>query len=329
LLILSEKEVHSIYTMKEAIADIEYALKLHVKGKVKNPERTVMNFPEKKASVLYMPSAIEPLGISAVKAVTIFPENPSIGKRTTQGVILLSDTEHGDHLACMDASYLTRLRTGAASGAATKMLAKEDAESVAVIGCGQMAEEQLQAVLEVRSIKKIFLFNRTKERAEQFAGRISELSPGYSGTLLIMDEPDAAVAEADIVICSTRSETPVFSGEALRPGTHINGVGSYLPHMQEVDETTLQRCSKIVVDTIDGAKEEAGDFLIPEKAGKWNFSQLHGELGELVSGLIPGRESEDEITFFKSVGVAYFDLVVAAAAYKKALEMGYGTRVTM
>lgn len=326
MLILSKEEVQSIYTMREAIADIEHALQLHLKGQVENPVRTVIYYPKKNASTLFMPSAIEPIGISAVKVVTIFPDNPSIGKQTTQGVILLSDTEYGDHLACMDASYLTRLRTGAASGAATKKLARENAESVAVIGCGRMAEEQLQAVLEVRPINKIILFNRTKARAEQFAKRISALSPLYNGEVQILDEANAAVAEADIVICSTRSETPVFSGEALRPGTHINGVGSYLPHMQEVDEITLQRCSKIIVDTVEGAREEAGDFLIPEKAGTWNFSRLHGELGELVSGLIPGRETAEEITFFKSVGIAYFDLVVAAAVYQKAIEIGCGTK---
>lgn len=329
MLILSEEEVRSLYTMKEAIADIEQALKLNVQGLVNNPERTVINYPEKWASTLFMPSAIEPIGISAVKVVTIFPDNPAVGKRTTQGVILLSDTENGDHLACMDASYLTRLRTGAASGAATKKLAKQGAESAAVIGCGRMAEEQLQAVLETRPIKKIWLFNRTKERAEQFAECISGLSPTYNGTVQIVNEADSAVREADIVICSTRSEKPVFSGNVLRPGTHINGVGSYLPHMQEVDEVTLQKCSKIVVDTIHGVKEEAGDFIIPEKTGAWDFSRLHGELGELASGLIAGRESEDEITFFKSVGIAYFDLVVAAAVFKKAKASGVGTEVKL
>lgn len=329
MLILSEQEIRSIYTMKEAIADIEHSLQLHFKGRVENPERTVINYPEKKASTLIMPSAIEPIGISAVKVVTIFPENPSVGKRTTQGIIVLSDTEHGDHLACMDASYLTRLRTGAASGVATKKLAKEDATTVAVIGCGRMAEEQLRAVHEVRSIKKTILFNRTEERAREFAKRIYMLLPTYNGEVHIVDEANASVKEADIVICSTRSETPVFSGEALRPGTHINGVGSYLPHMQEVDEITLQSCSKIVVDTIEGAKEEAGDFLIPEKFGTWDFSMLHGELDELASGEIPGRETKEEVTFFKSVGIAYFDLAVAAAVYQKAMEMGYGTVINI
>lgn len=327
MLILSEKQIRSIYTMKDAIKDLEKALILNTEGKIVNPHRTVLDFPEKNASALYMPSAMEPIGKSSVKVVTIFPNNPSQGKKTTQGVILLSDTENGDHLACLNASYLTRLRTGAASGIATKYLAKETASTVALIGCGAMAAEQLQAVLEVKEIKEIFLFNRTTAKAHEFAEKIPELDPNYHGTITIMESADAAVSDADIVICSTRSETPVFSGKALKQGTHINGVGSYLPHMQEVDEEAILKCSKIVVDTIEGAKQEAGDLIIPAEAGIWNFSSLHGELGELAAGQILGRECGEEITFFKSVGIAYFDLAVAAAVYEKAKLAGVGIEV--
>ncbi|MBY0123372.1 ornithine cyclodeaminase family protein [Bacillus sp. S/N-304-OC-R1] len=327
MLVLSEKEIRSLYSMKDAIQDLEQALKHYIEGEILNPHRTVLEFPEKNASALYMPSAMKPIGRTAVKVVTIFPNNPSIGKKTTQGVIILSDTSNGEHLACLNASYLTRLRTGAVSGIATKYLAKESASSVAVIGCGGMAEEQLQAVLEVRAIRKILLYNRTKEKAHAFANKIAALSPNYNGEIQIIENSDEAVSQVEIVICSTRSETPVFSGKALKPGTHINGVGSYLPHMQEVDLDTLLKASKIVADTVEGVKDEAGDFIIPVNNGDWSFSKLHGELGELVTGQIPSREWDDEITFFKSVGVAYFDLAVAAAAYEKALQAGAGVEV--
>ncbi|KAB2333117.1 ornithine cyclodeaminase family protein [Cytobacillus depressus] len=327
MLVLSEKHIRSLYTMTDAIQDLEQALIQYIEGKILNPQRTVLEFPEKQASALYMPCAMEQSGKTAVKVVTVFPDNPSLGKKTTQGVIILSDTENGDHLACMNASYLTRLRTGAVSGIATKYLAKETASTVAVIGCGGMAEEQLQAVLEVRNIKKIMLYNRTVEKAHIFADRIADLSPGFEGEILIMNDSDEAVSQAEIVICSTRSETPVFSGEALQPGTHINGVGSYLPHMQEVDVQTLLKCSKIVADTIEGVKDEAGDFIIPANKGEWSFSELHGEIGELAAGKISGRESDEEITFFKSVGIAYFDLAVAAAVYEKAIKLGVGSEV--
>ncbi|MEH7223314.1 NAD(P)-binding domain-containing protein [Bacillus sp. JJ1566] len=325
MLILSESQIRSLYSMSDAIKDLEEALTAFEEGKVLNPHRTVLGFPEREASALYMPSAMESVGKSAVKVVTIFPQNPSVGKKTTQGVILLSDTDNGEHLACINASYLTRLRTGAVSGIATKHLAKKDASTVAVIGTGAMAEEQLEAVLEVREIKEIMLYNRTREKASAFEKRISKRSPRFTGLITIMDDPDEAVSKADVVICATRSESPVFSGQALQPGTHINGVGSYLPQMQEVDEETILKCSKIVADTVEGVKEEAGDFIIPANKGIWSFDDLHGELGELVTGKISGRENDEEITFFKSVGIAYFDLAVAAAVYEKAIKVGVGT----
>ncbi|MGM9922639.1 MAG: ornithine cyclodeaminase family protein [Bacillus sp. (in: firmicutes)] len=329
MLMLTEQQIRTLYGMKEAIRDLETALTYYMEGKVLNPHRTVLDFPEQRASALYMPASLEPAGITGVKVVTIFPDNPTKGKKTTQGVILLSDTETGEHIACLDASYLTRLRTGAISGIATKYLAKETASTVAVIGCGAMAEEQLQAVLEVRPIKKILLYNRTGEKARHFAEKITGWQDRYEGEVIVMEEADEAVSEADIVICSTRSETPVFSGEALRPGTHINGIGSYLPHMQEVDEETVLKCSKIVVDTLEGAKDEAGDLMIPAKAGVWDFDRLHGEIGELATGNIAGRETEEEITFFKSVGIAYFDMAVAAAVYGKAKQENIGVEVDM
>lgn len=329
MIILSESEIRSLYTMSDAIVDMENVLLSYEDGKIQIPERTVLNFPEKKASILYMPSANEANGVSAVKVVTIFPDNPTLGKRTTQGIILLSDTENGDHLACMDASYLTRLRTGAISGIATKWLARENASSVAVIGCGGMSEEQLRAVLTVRRVNRILLYNRTTSKAKSLLERIPMLYPDFKGAVTVMDNPNQVVSESDIVICSTRSETPVFSGSAVRPGTHINGVGSYLPHMQEVDEETLHRSSKVVVDTLAGAMEEAGDFIIPVSEGHWDFSRIHGELSQLSSGKIIGRESEEEITFFKSVGIAYFDLAVAAAVFEKARKLGIGTEVNL
>ncbi|WP_210364298.1 NAD(P)-binding domain-containing protein [Bacillus sp. REN3] len=329
MIILSENQIKEIYSMKDAIEDLEKALVWNTEGEIANPHRTVFDYPAKKASALYMPSSIGPIRKSAVKVVTIFPENPSYGKKTTQGVILLTDTENGDHLACINASYLTRLRTGAASAIAADYLARKAASSVAVIGCGAMAEEQLKGVMEVRKIDSILLYNRTEAKARNFAGKIGQWHPEFSGEITIEKDANDAVSKADMVICSTRSETPVFSGEALKQGAHINGVGSYLPHMQEVDETTVLKAGKIVVDTVQGAKEEAGDLLVPANAGRWDFSSLHGELGEMVSRQIPGREDETEITFFKSVGTAYFDLAVAASVYEKAVKAGAGTQVEM
>jgi ornithine cyclodeaminase (EC 4.3.1.12) len=327
--IFSEERIRALYTMPEAIRDIRKALVHYTQGGIDNPHRTVLDFPERRASILYMPSALAAEGFAAVKVVSIFPENPKVGKRTTRGVILLNETETGEPLALLDASYLTRLRTGAASAIATDHLAKPSASVLAVIGCGKMAEEQVTGILCVRKIGSILLYNRTEERAWQFARRIEEKLEDFSGTIQVVGSADEAIEQADIVICATRSCTPVFSGKRLRPGTHVNGIGSYLPHMQEVDEETVLRSSKIVVDTLEGAREEAGDLIIPAKKGLWDFRKVHGELGELAAGKIPGREREEEITFFKSVGIAFFDLAVASAVFRKGKSLHAGTVVEL
>lgn len=327
--ILTEQQIQQIYPMEQAIQDVQDALIAHYNGNVENPHRTVVEFPKEQASILYMPSVWEKIGIAAVKVVSIFPNNPRLGKKTTQGLILLTNTETGEHIACMDASYLTRLRTGALSALATKFLAKPTASTLAIIGCGKMAEEQVRGVLAVRNIEEILLYNRTKEKAEAFVKKVKDQNPSYSGKITVAKTADEAVQRADIIVCATRSDKPVFSGHSLRAGTHINGVGSYLPHMQEVDERTVLRSAKIVVDTVDGAKDEAGDLIIPANKGIWSFDQLHGQLDELVAGKIPGRETAMEITFFKSVGTAYFDLAVAAAVYKKAVELEMGIELDL
>lgn len=329
MLILSEQQIRSIYTIKDAINDLKESIVSKVNGNVKNPLRTVIEFPKKKASALYMPSSNTFLEKMSVKIVTIFPDNPKKGLKTTQGVIVLSDANSGEHVALLNATYLTRVRTGALSAIATEKLARIDSSILCVIGCGAMAEEQLLGILEVSPIQKIYLYNRTIEKAYQFAERVKLIAPHFKGIVEVVDDPNIAVRHSHIVICSTRSETPVFSGDSLMPGTHINGIGSYLPNMQEVDEKTLLKCSKIVVDTIEGVKEEAGDFIIPVNKGVWSFSNIHGEIGDLLVGNVEGRKNDNEITFFKSVGMAYFDLAVAAGVYQKATKHNVGTRVEL
>jgi ornithine cyclodeaminase/alanine dehydrogenase-like protein (mu-crystallin family) len=327
MIILSEKEIQSLYTMEDAILDVEAILSEERNGNIQIPERTVLNFSEHDASVLYMPSAATKM--AAVKVVSIFPHNPERQRPTTQGVIVVTDTETGEHLAMMNATYLTRLRTGAVSAIATKYLARREASRLAVIGTGAMAREQVAAMLAVRPITEMFLYNRTEEKAEQFAAYIQEAHPEWQGTIHVMDNADEAVRQAHIVICSTRSTTPVFSVTALQPGTHINAIGSYLPHMQELDVETIIRADRIVVDTKEGVKHEAGELIQAENTGRWSFEQIDAEVGELVTGEKSGRQHEKEITLFKCVGVASFDLAVAMGVYKKAVENGKGTTISL
>ncbi|MEZ0481212.1 ornithine cyclodeaminase family protein [Planococcus sp. SSTMD024] len=325
--IINEQQIQHSYLMNDAIQDVSALLHAKQQGKIDNPHRTVIDFPERQASALYMPSADTHEELAGVKVVTIFPDNPKQGKPTTQGVILLSDATNGEHVAMMTASYLTRLRTGALSAIATDHLARTNSRVLAVIGTGAMAFEQVLGVLEVRDIETIVLFNRTEEKAVRFKEQLEAF--GVLAGIEIAASAKQAVEAADIIACATRSTEPVFDGNDLKPGTHINGVGSYLPHMREMDETTIARADKIVADDLAGVREEAGELIHAANSGHWSFDRLHAELTELSSGQHAGRETEEEITFFKCVGAAYFDLAVAKGVYRKAQHDQLGTDVEL
>jgi len=327
MIILSEQEIMQHYTMDDALKDVEAGLIAKNKGLIENPPRTVIEIPERSASSLNMPSADLSKEMFAMKVVTIFPENPQNNLPTTQGVLLLSDATDGQHLALMDASYLTRLRTGALSGLATDKLARKNSRVLGVIGTGGMAFEQVLAVLAVRQIESIILFNRTEKKAHVFKQKLREFD--VQQRIMIVNDVRDVMKLSDIINCATRSNTPVFDGKDLRPGTHINGVGSYLPTMREVDLTTIERTDKIVVDDLQAVQEEAGELIYAANESNWSFSKVYGELRDIIEtdGLV--RKDDQEITFFKSVGTAYFDLVVAIGTYEKAKQLNLGQKVTL
>lgn len=325
MLILNEEQIMNSYSIKDAIEDVAAVLKAKEEHKIASPHRTVIEFPEQDASALYMPSADLISEVAAMKVVTIFPQNPSKGIPTTQGVILLTDAENGSHIAMMNASYLTRLRTGALSGIATDYLAKKDATVLTVIGTGGMAFEQVLGVTAVRSITKILLVNKTILKAHQFGEKLQ--AHGITIPYEIVETVSDAVKQADIICCATRSNEAVLDGEDLKSGVHINGIGSYLPHMREIDEASILKASKIVVDDLDGVKGEAGEFMHAAENGVWSFDEIHCELGKLVTHDKKGRENNYEITIFKSVGAAYYDLAVAKGVFKKAKKQKIGTEI--
>lgn len=327
VLFLSEEDIRGIYTMRECLQDVELAFRYHMDGKTVTPVRTAIEHKKYGATTLYMPSYIEAADYVAVKVVSIFPQNHAKGLKALQGVILLTEAKTGQHVAVMDATYLTVLRTGASSGVATKYLAREEAASCAVLGCGAQSIGQIQAMMEVRSLRELHLYNRTREKAEQLMATVRSLYPQWDGQIHIAETADQAVEAADIVITSTKSTEPLFDGSRLKQGAHINAIGAYLPHMREVDLTTLLRSSKIVVDTLEGAEHEAGDLLIPIERGEWSFAQLHGELGDIITGRKQGRQTADEITLYKSVGIGFLDTVVAQAVYQRAKASNLGIEV--
>ena len=220
------------------------------------------------------------------------------------------------------------MRTGAGSGAATDLLARQDAEVAAIIGAGAQARAQTLAVAAVRPIKRFWIYARRREQIEEM---IAEIRPqlGPSIELREADSPSQAVREALVICAATTSSTPVFDGADLRPGAHVNGVGSYRPGMQEIDCVTLQRASKIVVDSREGALTEAGDLMVAIERGEIQLSDIYAEIGEIAAGLKAGREDDDEITYFKSVGNAAQDAAVAQAIYQRALREDLGVEVNL
>lgn len=325
MLLLSRSDIRQLYVMKDCLPDVEQVFEENAKGNVTTPIRTAIGHEKYGGTTLYMPSYVESLDYVAAKVITIFPDNHKEGLPALQSVILLTETKTGQHVAMMDATYLTVLRTGASSGVATKYLARPEAKNCAVLGCGAQAIGQVQAVMEVRALEEVVLYNRTRERAIQFSQALRELYPDWQGEIRIVDDPNQAVETADIIMCSTKATEPLFDGARLRPGAHINAIGAFQPHMREVDLTTLRRSHKIVVDTVEGAQHEAGDLIIPAERGEWDFSHIYAEIGEIVAGTRPARESADEITLYKSVGIAYLDTAVARSVYEKARKHGIGT----
>ncbi len=231
----------------------------------------------------------------------------------------------GAPAAVMDGTYLTALRTGAASGAATDLLARQDARRAAIFGAGVQGRTQLEAICVVRPIREAWVYDVSPERAVAFA---IEMSHRLSLPVEAASTPAEAVSKADIICTATTSTSPVFDDADVRPGTHINAVGAYTPEMQEIPAETVLR-ARVVIDHRESSMAEAGDLLIPMRQGRMAEDHIHAELGEIAAGLKPGRASAEEITLFKSVGVAVQDAAAAGAVLAAAQEMGLGTEVAL
>jgi ornithine cyclodeaminase/alanine dehydrogenase-like protein (mu-crystallin family) len=241
--------------------------------------------------------------------------------------VIVVETKTGQPIAILEGASLTAIRTGAASGAATDVLARDDAKHLAVFGSGAQARSQVEAVCTVRDIDRVRIFSLEPEAASAMAGELAGRGP-IPTDIIVAGSSAEAIAEADIICTATTSETPVFDGSLLRPGTHINAIGSYTPSMQEVDVDTLKR-SRIVVDSREAVLAETGDLIIPIERGEIKADNIHAELGQIISGEKAGRTSPDQITFFKSVGVAVQDAVAAGRALARAKALGLGQTLSV
>ncbi len=327
MLLLNAEDVRKALPMSEAIEAMKRAYASLSSGTAVVPLRTRLDIPNTEALSLFMPAFVHSQDgdALAVKVVSLFPTNPTRGLAYIQAAVLVLEPETGRAIALLEGSTLTALRTGAASGASIDLLAREDSKIVAVFGAGAQGRTQLEAACTVRQIETAFIFDRDPEKAQAFASQMNGkgLIPR---DIRVAGNAREVVEYADIICTATTSLRPVFHDEDIKAGTHISAVGSYRPDMQEVPAETIQRAS-VFVDSRSASLEEAGDLIQPMQARLFDESHICGELGEVILGKIPGRQSQEEITYFKSVGVAVQDAMAAQVALNNARNMNIGAEV--
>jgi ornithine cyclodeaminase/alanine dehydrogenase-like protein (mu-crystallin family) len=314
-LLIDRATVRSLFTMPEAIDAARAAFLALAGDRVTMPQRLAVRVPEEHGTQLTMPCYVAgDGGILAVKVATVFERNVErFGMPTTLAFLALQDARSGALLALMDGEHLTAMRTAAASALATDLLAVADARVLAVIGAGAQAEAHVEAMRAVRPIDEVRVFSRDNERRTEFAGRVNGIAAASAAD---------AVRGAQIVCTATNSTTPVFSADDLSPSTHINAVGSFRADMRELDVETVRR-ARVFVDRREAARNGAGELIAAVQEGALTWDGLAGELGELLTMQVPGRQG-NEITVYKSVGLSVQDAFAAARVHELAVEQGLG-----
>jgi ornithine cyclodeaminase/alanine dehydrogenase len=312
--------------MKDCMRVVEDGFRQLAAGKVAMPQRPTIRVPEYKATINVMPAYIGGMDALGLKMVSGYLDNPSrFGLPTVQATILLNDAKTGKAIAVMDGTFITAMRTGAASGVATKYLARSDSSTVGLIGAGAQSRTQLMAVCEARKISAAKVFSPREESRKKFAKEMDE-SLGMEVEPVVSAKD--AVEGADVICTASTSKTPVVSSDWVDEGVHINGIGSHSPDARELDSETVAR-AKLVVDTREAALKEAGDILIPISEGRIGEGHIYAELGDLVAGRKPGRQNPKEVTIFKSQGLAVEDVSTALEVYRLAESRGVGKNVAM
>ncbi|HEY8204446.1 MAG TPA: ornithine cyclodeaminase family protein [Pyrinomonadaceae bacterium] len=339
VLILNYEEVHRLLPMRDCIELMADALSALARVEAEMPLRTIFRPQDVRGVMALMPSFRRgDAPLFGLKAICVFPDNAAIGKDAHQGGVLLFSGQTGELLALVNASAITAIRTAAVSAVATRALAREDASGLAIIGAGVQARSHLEAMACVRPIKRVRVAARTFESAQRFAKacqkrnregeQVAIASSSKMSPLIIepVESAEAAVRGADIIVTATTSFEPVMKREWISPGAHINAVGTYSPKARELDTATMVAAT-LFVDRRESALNEAGDYILAAGEGAIGPEHIRAELGEVLIGAHPGRTSEDEITVFKSLGLAIEDLAAAAHVYEKARTQSLGSWV--
>jgi ornithine cyclodeaminase len=322
MLILSQADVVRLLPMQECITVVRDALAKLARGEAVQPLRQGVLLLEKRGVLAVMPGQLKGAGAGA-KVITVIPANEATPWDPHQGVVILFEEEHGAAICVADASSITAIRTAAASAVATDLLARADAHDLAILGSGIQAETHLAAMLAVRKVKRVRVWSRTAARGKAFAERESQR---HKLKVECSAEVRDAVIGADIICTTTSAKEPILKGDWVAAGAHLNVMGSSVPTAREVDTATVVR-SRVFTDRRESCLAEAGDFLIPKREGAITDNHLLGELGDLLLKRIPGRTAADQVTLFKSLGIAVEDIAAIHHVHAKALASGVGVRV--
>jgi ornithine cyclodeaminase len=313
--------------MHEAIEAMKRAFGALSDGRAEVPLRTRLPVASHDALSIFMPAFVggEDGESLAIKVVSLFPDNPGRGLGYIQAAVLVLEPDTGRALGLLEGSTLTAIRTGAAGGAAVDLLSRPDSRVLALFGAGAQGRTQVEAACTARKIETVWIFDADRARAEALGKELAGTGP-VPLDVRVASSPSEAVADADVICTATTSAKPVFADSDIRTGVHISAVGSYTPEMQEIPGDTVRR-ARLFVDSRSAALAETGDLIQPIRAGLISQDHITAELGELVLGRQEGRRSAQEVTLFKSVGVAVQDAVAATLALRNARRLGLGQEV--
>ena len=321
VLFVNEAGVYALLPMRDCIELMRQALTSLANGDAVLPLRSMVRLPDASGLLGIMPGYLGEPRSFGLKVVSVMPGNHGTGYDSHQGVVMLFGLDHGQPLAILDATAITAVRTAAASGLATEMLASDTAGDLAILGSGTQARTHLEAMACVRKLRRVRVHSRSREHAERFARANAALAPV---PIEVMPSAEAAVRGADLVCTTTSAREPVVFGRWLEPGAHINAVGACFPTTRELDTDAVRR-SRLYTDCRESCENEAGDYRLPLAEGAIQPAHLLGELGEVLVGRVPGRTSKDDVTIYESLGIALEDLASAHFIHQRAGATGAGT----
>jgi ornithine cyclodeaminase len=321
VLFLNERDVHALLEMPACIALMHEALATLARGDAVQPLRSLVRLPDGSGLLGLMPGYLGEPRAFGLKVVSVMPGNHGTAYDSHQGVVMLFDTRHGSPRAIIDASSITAIRTAAVSGVATRALARDTAGDLAILGSGVQAATHLAAMRAVRKIRRVRVWSRSQANAQRFADK----SPI---PVEVMATARAAVDGADLICTTTAAREPVLEGAWLAPGAHINAVGACFAATRELDTPAVAR-ARLIVDRKESTLNESGDYLFAKKDGAIGEDHILGELGDLLLGRFAGRRSADDVTLFKSLGIAIQDLAAAHYVYTQAVARGGGVSVPL